>query len=262
MFTFLQPCTDEHLPPGGSSVPLPGFCSLSRFSSGSLGALSAAPSREHHRQTGPATAAPAGGPAELEWPGFTRSLLQCSDTEGRGSENLFEWIHMKQNKSDSFFRPLSAVLRFLFWGSDFGPEGWPEVYKLRRGEGRDAGEGETVARCGNFLQAAGARHRPPPSAGLGLGDGTPGTVKITLTLGSKGSCKVKEITLRYKQATQDRELREFTVRKKLVLQLILPIFDYADVVTSGCSQHQPPSSQYSSQSCRCVLFIIRQHMKL
>lgn len=78
----LQPCSDERFPPGGSSVPLPGVCSLSQFSSGSHGALSAAPSHGRHPQAHPATEAPAAGPAELEQPPSTRSLLQLSNTEG------------------------------------------------------------------------------------------------------------------------------------------------------------------------------------
>lgn len=78
----LQPCTDERLPPGGPSVPLHGLCGLSQLSSGSHRNLSAAPSRQHRRQARPATEAPAAGPAELDPPGLTWSLLQLSDTEG------------------------------------------------------------------------------------------------------------------------------------------------------------------------------------
>ena len=82
LVSCLQPCTDECLPPGGPSVPLPGFCSLSQLNSGSHRNLSAAPSCQHLRQARPATEAPAAGPAELEHPGLTWSLLQLSDTEG------------------------------------------------------------------------------------------------------------------------------------------------------------------------------------
>lgn len=85
----LQPCTDERFPPGGSSVPLPGLCGLSQISRGSRRALSAAPSLPHHPQAPPATEAPAAGPAQLEQPALTWSLLQLSDTEGRRFEGCF-----------------------------------------------------------------------------------------------------------------------------------------------------------------------------
>ncbi|XP_054862015.1 synaptonemal complex protein 2-like [Amphiprion ocellaris] len=44
------------------------------------------------------------------------------------------------------------------------------------GEGHEAGTGEAVVRCGDFHPAAGARHRPTPSAGGSSRNGTSGTV--------------------------------------------------------------------------------------
>lgn len=77
--------------------------------------------------------------------------------------------------------PLPAVLRPVLWGPTFGWEGGAVAGELCRGEGQDSGKRETEVRHGNVHQAAGARHHPPSSAGVGLRDGTSGTVKITTT---------------------------------------------------------------------------------